>query len=70
MNTSGEAADQVVRMTLNGVETALKITGNGAEKIGKLLGKLIVDMSKQTKKTKGQVRLNNMIKSGKKLEIF
>ena len=32
MNTSGEAADQVVRMSLEVGEAALKISGTGAEK--------------------------------------
>ena len=31
MNTSGEAADQVVRMSLEVGEAALKITGAGAK---------------------------------------
>ena len=33
MNASAEAADQIVRMSLNGVEVAAKITGKGAEKL-------------------------------------
>ena len=31
MNTSGEAADQVMRMMLNGTEVLLKLTGSGAK---------------------------------------
>ena len=37
MNASAEAADQIVRMSLNGVEVAAKITGKGAEKLTKLI---------------------------------
>ena len=70
MNTSGEAADQVLRMTLEGTEAALKITGKGAEKITVLLYKMLKDLAKESNKTQGQMRLANMIKSGKKLEIF
>jgi len=70
MNMNGDAAEQVLRMSLEGTETALKITGAGAEKIGKLLYKLLRDLAKETKKTRGQMRLTNMIRSGKKLEIF
>ena len=33
MNTSGEAADQVVRMSLEVGEAALKITGAGAKQL-------------------------------------
>ena len=70
MSTSGEAADQVLRMTLEGTEAALKITGAGAEKVAKLLYKMLKDLAKENNKTQGQMRLTNMIKSGKKLEIF
>ena len=37
MNTSGEAADQVVRMTLDGVEVLLRISGSGASKLAGFL---------------------------------
>ena len=70
MNTSAEAADQVVRMSLNGAEAALKITGSASKEVAKLLFKALKDLSKQTKKTKGQMRLSNLVKSGKKLEIY
>ena len=70
MNTSAEAADQIVRMSLNGAETALKISGKGAEEIAKLLYAMIKDMNNESKKTKGQIRLNNLLKSGKKLDIY
>lgn len=66
MNTSAEAADQIVRMSLNGVEVAAKITGAGAEK----LTKLIYSILKDQKKTKGKTRLSNMLRSGKELKIF
>ena len=33
MNYSGEAAEQVVRMSLNGVEVAAKISGKAAERL-------------------------------------
>ena len=70
MNTSAEAADQVVRMSLNGAEAALKITGSASKEVAKLLFKALKDLSKQSRKTKGQMRLSNLIKSGKKLEIY
>ena len=37
MNTSGEAADQVVRMTLNGVEVAAKLSGAAAKQVAVML---------------------------------
>ena len=66
MNTSAEAADQVVRMTLNGVEVAAKITGAGAKELATLLYAVLKDQ----KKTAGKTRLSNMLRSGKELKVF
>ena len=66
MNTSGEAAEQIVRMSLEGFEVAAKITGAGAKNIAVLLYSIL----KEEKKTKGKARLTNMIKSGKELKVF
>lgn len=70
MNTSSEAADQVVRMTLNGTEAALKITGAGAERVAKLLYSLLKDLKNENMKTKGHVRLRRLLKEGRRLEVF
>lgn len=59
MNTGADAADQIVRMTLNGVEVAAKITGTGAKELAVLLYAVLKDQ----KKTKGKTRLTNMLKS-------
>ena len=37
MNPGGDAAEQVVRLSLEGVEVAAKISGNGAKNIALLL---------------------------------
>ncbi len=66
MNTGSDAAEQVVRMSLNGVEIAAKITGTGAINIAKIIYAVMQDQTK----TKGKTRLNNMLKSGKELKIF
>ena len=66
MSYSGDAAEQVVRMTLNGVEVAAKITGQGAERIVTML----YAMSKDNKKTKSHIRLAEMLKSEKPFKIF
>ena len=66
MSYSGDAAEQVVRMSLQGAEVAAKITGEGAKHIAVLLYAIL----KEQNKTKGQVRLTNMIKSGKELKVF
>ena len=59
MNTGGEAADQVIRMSLNGAEVALKITGVAAKEVATLL----VAILKDNKKSKGRTRLENLIKT-------
>lgn len=66
MNTGGEAAEQIVRMSLNGVEVAAKITGVGAKNLAVLLYTLL----SQQKKTKGKMRLAAMLRSGKELKVF
>ncbi len=66
MNTSGEAADQVVRMALQTGEVALKITGAGA----KQLAVLIYAILKEQKKSKGRARLETLVRTGKPLTVF
>ena len=66
MNTGADAADQIVRMTLNGVEVAAKITGTGAKELAVLLYAVLKDQTK----TAGKTRLTNMLKSGKELRVF
>ena len=68
MNTSGEAAEQVVRMSLDGVEVVLKIAGAGAKNIAAMIYAALKDTDKN--KVKGQARLISMLKSGKELSIF
>lgn len=66
MNTSGEAADQVVRMSLEVGEAALKISGTGAKQLAVLLYAVL----KEQKKTKGRARLETLVRSGKPLTVF
>ena len=66
MNTGGEAAEQIVRMSLEGFEVAAKITGAGAKNIAILLYSII----KEERKTKGKARLTSMLRSGKELKVF
>lgn len=66
MNYSGDAAEQVVRMSLNGIEVAAKISGKAAERLAVLLYAVLRDQ----KKTRGKIRLTNMLKSGKELKVF
>ena len=66
MNTGGEAAEQIVRMSLEGFEVAARITGAGAKNIAILLYSIL----KEEQKTKGKARLTNMLRSGKELKVF
>lgn len=66
MNTSGDAAESIVRMSLQGFEVATRITGSGAKNVAALIYAIMKDNSQ----TKGKTRLTNMIKSGKELKVF
>lgn len=66
MTNGGDAAEQVVRLSLEGVEVAAKLSGSAAKEIALLL----ISVLKQEHKTKGKARLTNMIKSGKELKVF
>lgn len=66
MNNGGDAAEQIVRLSLEGFEVVAKLSGSAAKNIAILL----VSVLKQEQKTKGKARLTNMIKSGKELKVF
>ena len=56
MNTSGEAAEQVMRMSLEGAEILIKLTGSGAKNAAVLL----YSIYKEQNKTRGKERLTNI----------
>ena len=64
MSVSGDSAEQVVRLSLEGFEVIAKLTGSGAKNIAALLYTIMKDQ----KQTKGKTRINNMLKSGKSLK--
>lgn len=66
MNTGGDAAEQLVRMSLNGVEVAVRLAGTGA----KNLAILIYTILSSQEQTAGKARLATMLKSGKELTVF
>ncbi|MDR0818352.1 MAG: PcfB family protein, partial [Oscillospiraceae bacterium] len=72
MNHSGDAAEQIVRMSLEGVEVVARITGTAAKELAVfLIAALKSDNAGNSKlKLKGKARLESMLKSGKPLEIF
>lgn len=69
MNTSADAADQVVRMSLNGAEVALKVTDAGAKQAVVLITKALKSAVNESHRTKGSIRLINLVCSGKKLDV-
>lgn len=68
MYNSGDAAEQVVRISLEGTEVALKLTGSAAKNIAAML--YAVWKNRDKNKTKGHQRLSAMLKSGKELKVF
>lgn len=68
MNSSGDAAEQVVRLSLEGTEVALRLTGSAAKNIAAALYTILKNRDRT--KTKGHQRLTAMLKSGKELKVF
>lgn len=66
MSYSGDAAEQVVRLSLETGEVAVKLAGEGAKQIAIILYAIL----REQKKTKGKTRLTNMLRSGKELKVF
>lgn len=67
---SADTADQMMKMTLEGVEVAaeigLKAGGTAAKSLAVTLYAILTD----NKKIKGRTNLDNMLKSGKELKVF
>ena len=67
---SADTADQMMKMTLEGIEVAaeigLKAGGTAAKSLAVSLYAILTD----NKKIKGRTNLDNMLKSGKELKVF
>lgn len=73
MNTSGDAAEQIVRISLEGMDYTLRLAGTGAKQLAALL--VAAFKSPETGKgsilkPSGKERLKTMLKSGQPLKIF
>lgn len=66
MSTSSDSAEQIVRLSLEGMEVIARISGVAAKNVAVALYAVMQDKQK----TKGKTRLNNMIRSEKELKIF
>ena len=63
---NGEAADEVVRMALNGTEVAIRLTGSAA----KNLAAILVAWSKNHKKIYGKTSMMKLLRSGEELQVL
>ena len=68
MNTSGDAAESIVRLSMEGIEAALRITGSGAKGLAMVIIALL--QSNDSLRNKGRTRLKTMLKSGKPTAVF
>ena len=66
MYNSGDAAEQIVRMSLEGAEFALKITGSAAKNVAAALYTVLKDQ----KKTKGKARIATMLRQQRPMTIY
>lgn len=66
MSVNGDVSEQVVRLSLEGFEVLARLTGSGAKNVAAM----IYTIMKDKKQTKGKIRLNDMLKTGKTLKIF
>lgn len=66
MSYSGDAAEQVVRMSLETGEVTVKLAGAGAKQVAVMLYAILRDQQR----TKGKTRLTNLLRSGKELKVF
>ena len=66
MYNSGDAAEQVVRMSLEGAEVAIKITGAAAKNLAAALYTVLKDQ----KKTKGKARIETMLREKRPLKVY
>lgn len=70
MYASGDTADQMVKMTLEGIEVAANITLKAGGAAAKSLAATLYAILTDKKKVKGKTHLNSLLKSGKELKVF
>jgi len=66
MDASEQAAEQLVRMTLQGTEYTLRLTGVGA----KNLAGVLIAIAQGHQQTKGKTRLKTLLDANKELKVF
>lgn len=66
MDTSGQAAETMVKYSLEGMEFTLKIAGDGATRLAAIL----MAAARDQQKTKGKTTMKALLKSEKALTVF
>lgn len=66
VNTSSDAAEQIIRISLEGFEVAARLSGSGAKNVAAAL----IAIAKDQQKVRGKTTLTNMLKSGRPLKVF
>lgn len=66
MNLGGDAADQVVRYSLEGIDYSLRLSGTLAKNLAVFLAAVLKDQ----KKTYGKTRMVRMLKENRPLKFF
>ncbi|MBR2552214.1 MAG: PcfB family protein [Erysipelotrichaceae bacterium] len=66
MNPAGESADQMVKMTLQGIEAAARISGSAARTLASVLYGLL----REKKRVRGRARISDMLEQGRELKVF
>lgn len=70
MSVNADTADQTVKMTLEAIEEAAKISASIGGMSAKSLAAMIYAIITDNKKSRGKTRLTAMLKSGKELKVL
>jgi len=71
VNNAGDAAEQIIRMSLMGMEYSFRITGAAAKNIAAFLfAALSGAKSNDCQKLSGKEHLHTMLRSGKEVKVF
>lgn len=70
MNPGGDTADQMMKMTLEGIEVASRVVLSAGGSVSKSLAATLYAILTDNKKVRGKARLDSMLKSSKELKVF
>ena len=70
MSISSDSAEQIVRLSLEGMEEGVKVVAKISGVAAKNIAVALYAIMQDQKKTKGKTKLSNMLRSEKELKIF